>query len=127
MARAENVQTLSATAGAVVRIYRFVQLQADGKFDEVGTAEARADGVSAEAVAADGDTFAMAQLQGIMLVEAGEAIAVGDLIASDDEGRAKTAAAAGAGNHSQGVALTAASAAGEIVEVLMQPRLNAAS
>lgn len=118
MARAENVQTLSAQAGAAVSIYRFVQLQADGKFDMVGSAQGRMDGVSAEAAAADLDIFAMAQLSGIMKVEAGAAVAVGAVIASDASGRAITSVDDG-GNFACGVALTAASAAGEIIEVLL--------
>jgi len=44
MARAEAIKTVSVTAGAAVRLYRFVQAQSDGKFDEVGSAQARADG-----------------------------------------------------------------------------------
>lgn len=128
MATAENLQTLSATAGAQVRIYRFVQLQTDGKYDEVGSAEARADGVAAEAAAADGDLFAMAPCSqpAIAKVEAGEAIAVGDLISSDNQGRAKTAAAAGSGRYSLGVAKTACSNAGEIVEVQLHMSANQA-
>ena len=62
MATAENVQTLSATAGEPLPIYRCVYLQADGKMDLVDVDDLRADGVSAEAVAADGDTFAHAPL-----------------------------------------------------------------
>jgi hypothetical protein len=119
MARAENVQTLSVTAGAAVAIYRFLQLQTDGKFDQVGVAQARADGVSAEAtIDGDGDTIAMAQMQGIMKVEAGDAVTVGSVVASDDEGRAIVAVAT-AGNFKLGVALTASGAAGEIIEVLL--------
>jgi len=61
MARAECIQTVSVTAGAAVSLYRFLQIQSDGKFDQVGSAQARADGVSAEAtVDGDGDQIAMA-------------------------------------------------------------------
>lgn len=130
MATAEGLKTLSVTAGAAVRIYRFLQLQTDGKYDEVGTAEDRADGVSVEAtVDGDGDTIAMAEMQGLAKVEAGEAIAVGDLIASDTQGRAKTAAAAAAGAATfvLGVARSAASAAGEVVEVQLHLFKNNAS
>lgn len=128
MATAEGLKTLSVTAGAAVRIYRFLQLQTDGKYDEVGTAEDRADGVSVEAtVDGDGDTIAMAEMQGLAKVEAGKAIAVGDLIASDTQGRAKTAAAAGAATFVLGVARSAASAAGEVVEVQLHLFKNNAS
>lgn len=128
MATAENLDTLSAIAGAAVRIYRFVQLQTDGKYDEVGSAEARADGLAVEAAAADGDLFAMAPCgqPAVGKVEAGEAIAVGDLISSDDEGRAKTAASASSGQYSLGVAKSACSNAGEIVEVQLHLAANQA-
>lgn len=130
MARAENLQTLTGTAGSAVSIYRFIALAADGKYDHVGTADTgRPDSVSCEAAAADGDTFAHAPVSqpAIAKVEAGAAISVGDLVASDASGKAKTAAAAAAGNHVAGVALTAASADGEIIEVLLRPFQNAAS
>jgi len=127
MARAENVQTISATAGEALAIYRFVHLMADGKFDYVDTTDNRADAVTAEAAAADGDTIAVAPCgqPAIMLVEAGEAIAVGDRIAAEGgTGRAMVASAAGAGLFTMGSALTAASAAGEVVEVLLQLAAN---
>ena len=118
MANYSNIETLTVTAGAAVRLYRFVQLQADGKFDEVGSAQARADGVCAEAAAADEDVFAMAELRGKMKLEAGAAVTRGALVASDDEGRAIDSVDAG-GNYAMGVALEAATGAGEIIEVLL--------
>ena len=127
MARAENVQTISATAGEALAIYRFVHLMSDGKFDYVDTTDLRADGVTAEAAATDGDTFALAPCPqpAVMKVEAGEAIAVGSLIAAEGgTGRAMVASAAGSGLYSMGVALTAASTAGEIIEVLMHLSAN---
>jgi len=116
---AEIIETISVQAGAAVRLYRFVQLQSDGKFDEVGAAQARADGVAAEAAAADGDTFAMAVMKpSRMKVEAGDAVTVGAVVAADNQGRA-IAAVAAVGNFKLGVALEAASAAGEVIEVLL--------
>jgi len=129
MATAENVQTISATAGEALPIYRFVTLQADGKYDLTGTDDLRADGVTAEVAAADGDLFALAPTPqpAIMKVEASAAISVGDLIAADGTaGKAKTAAAAGAGLYSLGVALSAAAADGEIIEVLLHLSANQA-
>lgn len=117
MATAEKVETVSSTAGAAVSIYRFVQLQSDSKYDQCG-ANARADGVSAEAAAADGDLFAMALMQGRMKVEAGAAVSVGDEISSDASGRAVTKTAS-AGNFLLGVAEEAAAGAGEIIQVLL--------
>lgn len=127
MARAENVQTISATAGEALAIYRFVHLMADGKFDYVDTTDNRADGVTAEAAGADLDTFALVPCGQpcVMKVEAGEAISVGDRVAAEGgTGRAMVASAAGAGLFTMGGALTAASAAGEIIEVLLQLAAN---
>lgn len=127
MATAEGIKTLTAQAGAAVPIYRFVQLQADGKYDVVGSADVRADGVSAEAASADLDIFAMAELQGKMKVEASAAISVGDLVAATTAGKAKTAASAGAETYVAGVARTAATADGEIIEVQLHLFKNNAS
>ena len=129
MARAENVQTISAQAGEALPIFRFVHLMADGKFDLVDTDDLRADAVTAEAAAADGDTIAVAPTSqpAIMLVEASAAISVGDLVAADGgTGKAKTAAAAGSGLYSCGVAMTAAAADGEVIEVLLHLSANQA-
>lgn len=131
MARAENVQTISGIAGEVLPIYRFVQLQSDGQFDLGGAAgdDERMDAVTAEAAAVIGDTVALAPTSqpAIMKVEAGEAIAVGGLVAAaQTTGKALAASAAGAGNYSCGVALTAAGADGEIIEVLMHLSANQA-
>ena len=127
MATAEGIKTLTAQAGAAVAIYRFVQLQSDGKYDVVGGADQRADGVSAEATTADLQIFAMAELQGKMKVEAGEAISVGDLVAADAVGKAKTAASAGAATFVCGVALTAATADEEVIVVQLHLFKNNAS
>lgn len=125
MATAENVETLSATAGEVIAIYRFVALQSDGKYDE-GAAGATddflSDGVSAEAAAADGDLFAMAPCNqpAIMKIEAAEAIAVGDLVgAQGGTGKALVSNAVGASKYSLGRALEAAAADGDIIQILM--------
>lgn len=122
MARAENVQTLTGIAGEALAIYRFIHLMADGKFDYVDTDDLRADGITAEAASADLKVFAFAPISqpAIMLVEAGEAIAVGDLVAADGgTGKAIGAAAAGAGQFTHGVAMTASTADGDIIEVLL--------
>jgi hypothetical protein len=127
MATAENVQTLTVQAGEALPIYRFVHLMADGKYDLVDTDDLRADGVTAEAAAADLDIIAMAELSGVMKVEASAAISVGDLVAADGgTGKAKTAAAAGAGLYSLGVARTAAAADGDIIEVQLHLSANQA-
>jgi hypothetical protein len=118
MATFQRLNPLTVIAGAVVRIYRFVQLQTDGKYDEVGTAQARADGLAVQDASADGKPFAMEPLPSgaIAKVEAGAAVSRGAQIASDTQGRA-IAAVSGAGNYILGVARQAASGAGEIIEV----------
>jgi hypothetical protein len=118
----QRCETLTVIAGAAVRLYRFVQLQADGKYDEVGVANSRADGVAAQAAAADGDAFAMAKMDGgIMKVEAGAAVTRGSAVTSDNQGRAIDLPG-GAGQYINGVALDAAAGAGEIIRV----QINAA-
>lgn len=59
---------------------------------------------------------------GETLVEAGAAITAGALLTSDASGRAVTAApAAGVNNRVVGVALEAATAAGDLIRVLISP------
>lgn len=127
MASHQSTAPLSVTAGAVVRIYRFVTLQADGKYDESGSAQGRADGVAAQAAAADGDIFAMKKLDGsILKLEAGAAVTRGDQIGTDNQGRAITHVS-GAGNYILGEALEAASAAGEIIRVMVSKTQDGAT
>jgi hypothetical protein len=118
MATYEGIQTVSRVAGSAITVYRFVAFAAgDSKYDHVGTAQARMDGIAAESVAADGDVFPMVIPNGaIVKVVAGDAVSVGATVASDNQGRAITAVS-GAGNWVAGIALTAASAAGEIIEI----------
>jgi hypothetical protein len=119
MATYQAVQTVSRVAGSAISIYRFVTFStADSKYDHVGTAQSvRIDGISAEGVAADGDVFPMVVPNGaIVKVEAGNAVTLGALVASDSSGRAIDSTSS-AGNWTAGVALTAAAAAGEIIEI----------
>ena len=117
MATSQGSRNLSVVAGSAVTIYRFVALAADGKYDHVGSAQGRADGVAAEGVAADGDVFPMAMPNGaIVKVEAGAATTRGAQVASDNVGRAIDHVTT-AGNYILGTFLDAAGAAGEIVRV----------
>lgn len=118
MATYQAVTTVSRVAGSAISIYRFVAFASgDSKYDHVGTAQARMDGISAEGVAADGDVFPMVVPNGsIVKVEAGAAVSVGATIGSDSSGRAITAVST-ANNWTAGIALTAAAAAGEIIEI----------
>ena len=119
MATYQAVSTVSRVAGSAITIYRFVTFASgDSKYDHVATAQSvRIDGISAEGVAADGDVFPMVVPNGaIVKVEAGAATTLGGLVASDSSGRAIDSTS-GAGNWTAGVCLTAAAAAGEIIEI----------
>lgn len=118
----ENTQTitLSAVAATAVRQRRFVTQTSTGITECTATADAA--GVSFGSVpdtAGTSRAIAVVTNNGCRVeVEAGAAVAVGADIGSDAEGRAISAVAT---NPIFGKALTAASAAGEIVEVLFQP------
>lgn len=120
MATSQHALPVTLTAGSAISIYRFVAVAADGKVDHVGSANGRGDGVAAAAAAADGDSVPVITNAGsIVKVEAGAAVTRGALVASDNVGRAIDGTDAG-GNFRMGIALQAASAAGEIIEVLFQ-------
>lgn len=117
MATSQATKSVSVIAGAVLRIYRYVSLQADGKFDESG-ANALIDGICAEAAAADGDVFPMVVPDGaIVKVECGAAVTRGARLMSDAQGRAIDFVS-GVGVGRGGIALDAGSAAGSIIRAL---------
>jgi len=118
MATYEGVQTISRVAGSAITVYRCVAFASgDSKYDHVGSAQARMDGISAESVSAEDDVFPMVIPNGaVCKVEAGAAVSVGATVASDNVGRCITAVDS-AGNWTAGIALTAASGAGEIIEI----------
>jgi hypothetical protein len=117
MATFQSARTVSVIAGSAISPYRFVvQATNDSKYDHVGTAQTRMDGISAEGVAADGNVFPMVVPDGSFVkVEAGATLAVGDLIASDNTGKAIVHVST-AGNYIAGVCLKAA-ASGDIAEI----------
>jgi len=111
----ENTQSISLTSGAAVTQSRFVTLAADGQVDHTAAA-GDADGVALSGATAAGSRISVAQLDGAKLeVEAGEAIAVGDLIGSGANGQARTAVS---GDAILGKALSVAAAAGEIITII---------
>jgi len=112
------VPPVNVIAGEAIPIYRFMQLQADGKYDVADDAQGAVHGVSAEAAAADLDSIPMVLPIGIALVEAGAATTRGGAAASDATGRAIDHVS-GAGNTIAGYFLEAAGAAGQIVQVQM--------
>ena len=121
MATVQRLNPITVEAGTAVTIYRFLALAADGQYDHVAAAQARADGVSLETQATVGGTVPMQPMDGsIVKVEAGAAVTAGGLIASDTVGRVIDHVAA-ADNHALGKALDAAAAAGEIIRVQNGP------
>lgn len=89
MANYENCRSITQIAGSAVTIGRFVKRAADGQCDHVGVAQADVDGICAEDQATVGRAFPMIVPDGcIAKVEAGAAINDGDLIATDNVGRA---------------------------------------
>ena len=67
----------------------------------------------------DDGQVATVGIDGVSMVEAGGAVSLFANVASDATGRA---AAAATGNYSQGMALAAATGAGEIIPVLLRPQ-----
>lgn len=118
----ENAKAVTVKAGTAVTIHRFVALAADGLVDHVAGAQGDADGVAGETQATVGGTLPMAVLDGALLkVEAGAAVSVGDLIASDASGRAIVWVDS-VGNKCLGRAHGAASGAGEIITIQGSPK-----
>jgi hypothetical protein len=111
----------SFTAAAVIAPYRIVKFSA---LDTVTPATAATDsliGVNSDLTPAIGERCDTVML-GIAFIEAGAAIAQGAMVTADAVGRAVTAApAAGVNNRVAGVALEAASAAGDVIRVLLEP------
>lgn len=97
--------------------YYFVAVAADGQIDPAG------DGVYADGILQnDPDAAGKAanvQIAGISKVVAGGAISVGDAVASNASGKAATAAT---GEVILGTALEAATADGDTISILFQPR-----
>lgn len=119
MATSQSVVTISAEAGSAVTIYRLVTLASDGQVDHCANASERPLGVAAETQSEVGRSLPVAIPNGaVVKLEAGAAIAVGAELeaAGDGSGRAITHTS-GVGDFKVGQALTAAGAAGDIIEV----------
>ena len=116
----ESVRSISLvpTTDAIAQ-HRFVEMSG-ASIQQVGTSANDSVGVALEAsAAASFDAIAIALLDGAKVeVEAGAAITAGVRIMSDASGRAITAT--GATARVLGVALQAATAAGEVITVLGQ-------
>lgn len=125
MTTSNKLKLVTSIAGEAIPTYRFVELQADSKYDLAST-QGMAHGVSDEAADADDDAFAMSLMLGQVKVEAGASITAGDDIGSDSTGRAITAVAS-VDNVVLGIAMGAAGGAGEIVTIQLFVRVDAGS
>ncbi|MER2545936.1 MAG: capsid cement protein [Candidatus Accumulibacter phosphatis] len=109
------------SAGAAISAYRQVKFSAAETVIQGAAATDATIGVANEVGAASGERQDVV-LDGIAYVEAGAAVTIGTLITSDATGRAVTAApAAGTNNRIVGIALDAATAAGDVIRVLLAP------
>jgi hypothetical protein len=105
---------LNAVSDGVIRVGRFAKASdaVDGGFEECDTAGEGAQGVAWQA-SVDGGSVRIVNF-GRYPVESGDAFSVGDLLATDNQGRAVEA---GAGDQVLGTAAEAAGAAAEFVFV----------
>jgi len=109
------------TAGAAINQFRIVKFSAAETMILAAAATDNMMGVCNEVSPAANERFDVV-LEGIAFVEAGAAFAFGAPITSDAVGRGVTAApAAGVNNRVIGFAMEAATAAGDVVRVLLQP------
>jgi hypothetical protein len=117
MALESNLTCVTLEAGGDLSAGQllFVDVAADGQVDVVASAGADAIGVLQNDPAAAGRAASVAVL-GVSKVVAGAAVTAGARVQSDASGRAIAAAT---GDVVLGRALTAASAAGEVIEVLL--------
>ena len=121
MAYEENTRAITGKAGTAIEAYHFVRIAADGAYDHVDAAQLMPHGVSQEEQATVGGTFPVGVPDGgVYKVEAGEAIAVGDEIASNNAGEAIGIGSAN-GDMKAGVALEAALADGDIIAFQFLP------
>ena len=111
----------SYNAGAAIAAYTLVKYSAA---ETVVAAAASTDaiiGVSHDIAAASGERVDVAH-DGIVFVVAGAAVAQGALLTADASGRAITAApAAGSNARIIGFAIEAATAAGDVIRVMLSP------
>jgi len=126
MSTSQSVVTISAEAGSAVTIYRLVTQASDGQVDLVADATEKPLGVACESQSTVGGSVPVAIPNGaIVKVEAGAAITLGaDLeAAGDGTGRVITHTS-GVGDYIVGTAMTAAGAAGDIIEVQLSVDLD---
>lgn len=107
------------TAGTGIAAFRLVKLSAAETVVPAAAATDSLIGVNGDVAPATGERCDVA-LAGIAFVEAGAAVALGAMVTSDAVGRGVTAApAAGSNVRVIGVALDAATAAGDVIRVML--------
>lgn len=110
--QAVSLLTLTVVAAGVIAANRFVTVAG-----AQATADANTLGVARSAAAAAGDKIPV-DVMGTAIVESGAAISAGATLETDASGRAVTWATSGP---RVGIALEAATAAGQFIEVLLLP------
>lgn len=117
MARQQQVQSLSLEAGADLSAAQFrVMALSSGQVVQQTSSSAQSVGVLQNNPSAQGQAAEVAYA-GLVKIVAGAAVAQDALVMSDTQGRAVTATST---NRVIGQALSAAGAAGELLEVLLQ-------
>jgi len=120
---AGRFNNISVEAASAVTQFEFVKMTSTGAA-QAGDGEL-AIGVALTSVdpsATPATTNLSVQIDGIAMVQAGEAVAKGALVGSDANGYATDAFTTG--DYQVGVALDAASGANEIIRVLLKPVAN---
>lgn len=131
MASTESAKSVSMLAGSDLTgdLYKVVRITADNTADLATTAIQTSVGIVGEEVTI-GRVFPVVLLSGRVKVLAGAAITVGELLIVDATSRVLGVAdidTLGVNEMAIGVALQAAGAAGEIIEMLGMPITSAAS
>lgn len=109
------------TAGAAINAFRLVKFSAAETVVLAAAATDSIIGVCNEVAPAINERCDIV-VEGIAFVEAGAAVALGTPVTADASGRGVTAApAAGVNNRVIGLAMEAASAAGDVIRVLLSP------
>jgi hypothetical protein len=117
MAIEESVVSITVEAGGNLSSdqYKFGTIASDAQVDLTASAGGEAHGVIYNAPSAAGEACQLA-IAGRVKVTAGAAVAAGAKVQSDASGLGITAAS---GDHVLGTALSAASASGDVFEVLL--------
>ena len=109
------------TAGAAIAAFRIVRFSAADTVVQAAAATESMFGVNSDLAVANGERCEV-MTDGIAWIEAGAAVTIGALITADSVGRAVAGApAAGVNNRVIGLALDAATAAGDQIRVLLSP------